>query len=91
VPNPVDLETKTALAAMGGNLRRARLKKGLTQQQAAELLGTSDKYVARVERGLTNIGVGTLLRFAKCYGVDPDKLLKGGKPIETKAGRPKKQ
>jgi transcriptional regulator with XRE-family HTH domain len=89
--HPTDDETAGLLASIGGHLRRLRLKRGLTQEQAAEALGLAAKYLARVERGEVHIGVGTLVRFARYYDVDPGKLLREGPAAEIKMGRPAKK
>lgn len=59
----------------GGNLRAMRLEKGLTQEQAAELLNVSKQSVSRWENGITWPDIGFLPTLASFYGVTVDALL----------------
>ena len=56
------------------NLRRFRLARHLTQEQAAENLGVSPQSVSRWERGTTWPDVAMLPKLARLYGVMIDDL-----------------
>lgn len=56
-----DHKTTTSL------LRKARLEAKLTQADVAELLGVTQSYVSKVERGQTRIDVIALKEFARVY------------------------
>lgn len=62
-PEPVDQEDRlwSALAARVAHQRRVR---GLSQQELAELCGTTQSAIARVERGIRPPRLDTLLRIA---------------------------
>ena len=47
---------------LGDQLKKARLKKGLTQEQLAELSGLHRTYIGSVERGERNITVKNLYK-----------------------------
>lgn len=50
-------------------LTALREKRGLSQRQAARLLGTSQPYVAKLESGrVKNLGVNTLVKYASALG-----------------------
>ena len=51
--------------AVGGELRRARLERGLTQLELGTRLGTSGAYVANVEAGRENLTLGQLANLAQ--------------------------
>ena len=68
------METKLA-TSLGDALRAARKAKGLTQEDAAERVGISPPFYARMERGATLPSVPTLARLATALGVGADVLL----------------
>lgn len=47
---------------IGVLIQQAREKKGLTQQQLADLAGTNKSYISRLERNLKDIRFSTLQR-----------------------------
>ena len=47
---------------LGVLIRQAREKKGLTQEELAELAGTNKSYISKVERNLKDIRFSTLQR-----------------------------
>ncbi len=68
-------ETRSRLAV---NLRRRRAHLGLTQEAAAERVGFSLQYVQRIERGIVNVPIDTIARFAFAFQVAPSRLLGAG-------------
>lgn len=61
---------------VGRNVRRARIEKGLTQEELAERAGTSQFYVSSLEAGRRNPTVVTVFELAKALGVDHLDLLR---------------
>ena len=51
-------------------LAEARLAAGLTQEQLAERLGTTQSQVSRMERQGEDISIGTLRRYVSALGKD---------------------
>lgn len=77
---------------IGWNLRRLRVKKGLSQERLALESGIDRAYVGRVERGSENVTVSTLEAFANVLGVRVSALFRDVEPNEAfpetlKAGR----
>ena len=70
----MDTSTKIKL---GRKIKEFRRKRGITQEQLAELAGTSYKYIQRIE-GKTppDVRLTTIVRLAKALKVRPDELLK---------------
>jgi len=62
---------------VGNNLLAIRKKKGLTQAEAAEAAGLSDRTYADIERGTVNMRVETLLRICRALDITPDMILTG--------------
>lgn len=63
-------------AIVGANVRRARQKAGLTQEQVALQADIDLTYMGGIERGRRNPTVLVLARLADALGVDPTELLK---------------
>lgn len=63
------------LKKFGLNVKIARLKKELTQEQFAELAGMSVSYIARIETGKINMSLGKILELADVLNIDVNKLL----------------
>ena len=59
------------------NLRAARRKRKLTQEEVAERSGVQQGEVSRIEAGKRDPQVSTLLRIAEALEVSPGSLLDG--------------
>jgi len=64
---------------VGRNVRRVRLKKGLTQEQFAEISGFSQQYISGLEHGRRNPTVVTLYELAHALGVSHVELVRPGR------------
>ncbi|MDO4256347.1 MAG: helix-turn-helix transcriptional regulator [Kocuria sp.] len=60
---------------VGARLRELRHNRGLTQEQLAEQLGVTPRYLAGIERGERNLSLDTLDALAKGLGVESRSLL----------------
>ena len=60
---------------LGKNLRSARKRLGLTQEQVAERSGVQAGEVSRIERGKRDPQVSTLEKLAAAVEVAPGRLL----------------
>lgn len=61
---------------VGRNVRRARIEKGLTQEDLAERAQTSQFYISSLEAGRRNPTVETVHALAQALGVDWLSLLR---------------
>lgn len=59
----------------GGNLKRLRTKKGLSQGEIARRLGVDKGFVCNVENGKTNPTLVTITKLAKAIDVSASELL----------------
>lgn len=59
------------------NLRRARDDAGLSQEELSERSGLHSTEISRLERGVREPRLGTIVRVARGLGVAPADLLAG--------------
>lgn len=71
----IDITKEELLKSFGLNVKFARMRKGLTQEQLAELMDIHWTYVAKIETGRINMSLGKVLELAKVLEVDINKLL----------------
>jgi transcriptional regulator with XRE-family HTH domain len=69
--------------AVGKRIKIVRQRSGLTQDQLAERVGLSPKYISGIERGVENPTMDILLRVAKMLGVEPYDLFLFGESEES--------
>lgn len=65
----------TDMLSIGGKLLQIRKNLGLTQSEAAEKAGLSDRTYADIERGTVNMRVETLLKICAAFQITPDEIL----------------
>ena len=66
---------------VGDNVKRIRQRKGLTQEEFAEISGYSQQYLSGLEKGKRNPTVITVFELATALGVGHLELLR---PISKK-------
>ncbi|WP_240690955.1 MULTISPECIES: helix-turn-helix domain-containing protein [unclassified Amycolatopsis] len=64
-------------------MRTLRNQAGLGQEELARRAGVHWTFVSQLERGLRNVSLHNLLKFADGLGVDPAVLVHGLKPPEN--------
>jgi transcriptional regulator with XRE-family HTH domain len=69
---------------VGENLKRIRLKKGLTQEKFADISGFSQQYISGLEGGHRNPTVVTVYELAVALGVSYLDLLRPTKKSAKK-------
>jgi len=69
--------------AVGKRIKIVRQRSGLTQDQLAERVGLSPKYISGIERGVENPTMDNLLRLAKVLEVEPYDLFLFGESEEN--------
>ena len=63
------------LKKFGKNVKIERIKKDLTQEQFAEIMGVSQNYVANIECGKANMSLAKVLELANFLNIEIEKLL----------------
>lgn len=61
---------------LGGNIKRIREKKGMTQGDICRALDMDRSYMSAIENGKKNVTLGVLEKLAKALDVSVDELLK---------------
>ena len=72
-----DPPASTSRQAFADNVRVAREKAGLTQEQLAWAAGLHQTEIARIEGGRRNPGLDTIFKVARGLGVPPGELFTG--------------
>jgi transcriptional regulator with XRE-family HTH domain len=60
---------------VGENARKARVSRGLTQEQLSEQTGLSQQYISGLEQGRRNPTILTLHQLALALGTTPASLI----------------
>lgn len=63
------------LRIIGNQLLTIRKRAGLTRNEVAEAAGLSERTYADIERGSTNMRIGTLLCICQALSITPDDIL----------------
>ena len=71
---------------IGSNIRTARKRADLTQEQLSESIGVTPQYLSDLERGLVGTSVSTLMRICTRLNVSADFILFGGSEERNSAG-----
>jgi transcriptional regulator with XRE-family HTH domain len=66
-----------ALQRFGERVRKARHERGWTQEDLAHRTGLATVQISRIERGVREIRLTTLLRLLAALEVSPAELLEG--------------
>lgn len=61
---------------LGANIRRIRIKKGMTQGDICRRLDMDRSYMSAIENGKKNITIAVLDKLANALGIFPSELLK---------------
>lgn len=80
---------RSAVEAIGANVRAGRNRLGLTQEQLAEAADIDLRFLQRIERGTTNLSIAVLASLAASLKVKLPTLLRPAKIKPAKRGRPR--
>ncbi len=73
---------------VAANARRARERRGLTQEVIAAHMDVYPRYLRAIEAATVNLTLATLAKLAAALGTDAYQLLKPAKFKRRPAGRP---
>lgn len=69
------MDKEMLLKKFGKNVKIARIKKDLTQEQLAEIMGVSQNFVSNIENGKENMSLAKILELSEFIGTNISKLL----------------
>jgi transcriptional regulator with XRE-family HTH domain len=72
-----DCGEKTALKTLGGNVRRERVARSISQQKLAQLTGLNARTICKIEAGELNIRSETIQRLGLAIGCSLSRLVEG--------------
>ncbi|HOU21999.1 MAG: helix-turn-helix domain-containing protein [Kiritimatiellae bacterium] len=72
---PLSIHQKNDLRRLGGNIRRERTARAITQERLAELADLNLRTVQKIEAGNINILITTVLRIQRALACPWPKLL----------------
>lgn len=75
---------------LGRRLREVRTERGLTQEELAEQLEVSVRWIQSVEGGRENVGVVTLVRFANALKTPIGEFFLPPTQPAPRTGRPRR-
>jgi len=76
------------LERIAANVRKARLRRGMTQEALAETADVDLRTLQRVERATMNMRVGILVKIANALQLTAGNLFRAAKLPPPKRGRP---
>ncbi len=70
-------EDETALKILGGNVRRERVARSISQEKVALLTGLNIRTICKIEAGELNIRWETIQRLRQAIGCSLSRLVEG--------------
>ena len=83
---PVEIQRRIA-----ANMRRWRLRRGLTQEALVERTDLDRRHLQRIERGEENLTIASLVGIANALNVTPAMLFRKAELLPARTGRPPKR
>lgn len=84
----VSRRAREVCSYIGANVRRVRIRRGLSQERLAEFADLDIRSIQLIEGGFINLGVAVLVDVADALQVSPARLLRPARSMERKIGRP---
>ncbi len=78
---------RSARQLFSQNIRKARIAKGLSQEDLAELAALHRNYIGGVERGERNISIDNMEKIARALAMTiPNLMQESGGPVKPSKG-----
>lgn len=69
------MDDTEVLKKFGLNLKIERTRKGVTQEELAEMIDVHEKYISKIETGKQNVTIKTLNKLSRALAIDMHKFL----------------
>lgn len=80
---PANVLSETNAKHLGQELRKARSKRGMTQEDAASLIGVSRTTMTAIEKGDRSLKADELIKLARGYGREVSDFLRARPTVES--------
>lgn len=70
------IDENKILRQLGLNIKAERVRKGLSQEELAEVMDVNREYISKIERGMQNMSLKKIVQMANYLKVDIKDLLK---------------
>ena len=84
----VDSSLKEVLESIAANVRKTRVKRGMTQEVLSEAADVDLRTLQRIERGTMNTRLGIVVKIANALDVQSGRLFRKAKLLPAVRGRP---
>jgi transcriptional regulator with XRE-family HTH domain len=74
-PDDLQMPDAESVQAFGKRVRALRMEKGWTQEQLADRADLNLVQISRIERGVREVRLTTLLSLVAAFEIKPDQLL----------------
>lgn len=71
IKRPKRYRSRYNAETLGKKLKRARIEKGMSQRALCERTDVPQAQLSRIERGLVNFSVETMVQLARALGLEP--------------------
>lgn len=88
-PHPFEIHGETVTIAtlkkepatdIGGKLKEARLRTGMSQKELADKVGFTPSFLSQLESGQVSPSLGTFMQICKVLGINPGQFLESSEP-----------
>jgi transcriptional regulator with XRE-family HTH domain len=80
-------ESRTLAQALGAELTRLRIEKGLSQLKLADALGYTERYIGQLERGVKSPTIRTLADLAEVFLTKPSAILRAAEQRQSSVAK----
>lgn len=69
------MNTELNFKTIGNRIQKYRIERKMTQEELAEIIGTNQKHISRIESGMHRSNLDTVVAIAKALHISVDTLI----------------